>query len=168
MKVVITGIECSGKSTLAAELAAHYGVPPISEFARSYLMEHGPTYTEEDLLSIAMGQVRQERQATNKGIAPIICDTSLLVIKIWSEIRFGRCDPWITHSMQKQDWDLFILCDHRIPLEPDPLRDYDLDRDEHHERYRSNLQERGIPFIEVRGSRSDRIIAAVETMETYK
>ena len=72
MKVVITGIECSGKSTLAAELAAHYGVPPISEFARSYLMEHGPTYTEEDLLSIAMGQVRQERQATNKGIAPIL------------------------------------------------------------------------------------------------
>lgn len=168
MKVVITGIECSGKTTLAGELAAHYNVSPISEYARFYLTEHGPTYTEGDLLTIAMGQIRKERQAKNQGISPIICDTSLLVIKIWSEIRFGRCDPWITHSIQKQDWDLFILCDHDIPLQPDPLRDYDLDREEHYERYRSSLQELNIPFIEVSGQLSARLNAAIETMETYK
>jgi len=104
VKVVITGIECSGKSTLA-------------------------------------GQLNQEKQANSNGIDPIICDTSLLVIKIWSEIRFGRCHQWIIDRIARQDWDLFLLCDHHIPLEADPLRDYDLDR---------------------------RINTAIETLATYK
>jgi nicotinamide riboside kinase len=168
MKVVITGIECSGKSTLAAGLADHYGVSYIPEYARTYLTKYGPDYTESDLLTIAKGQVRQEKAAREAGVNPIICDSSLLVIKIWSEIRFGRCDPWITDYIKQQDWDLFILCDHHISLEPDPLRDYDLDREEFHERYRTGLQELGVPYIEVKGPLSDRIKAAIETMATYK
>ncbi len=168
MKVVITGIECSGKSTLAAGLAAHYGVVHLPEYARVYLMEHGPAYSEGDLLTIAQGQLNQEKQANSNGIDPIICDTSLLVIKIWSEIRFGRCHQWIIDRIARQDWDLFLLCDHHIPLEADPLRDYDLDRNEFHERYRSGLKELDIPYHEVRGNINERINTAIETLATYK
>ena len=168
MKVIITGIECSGKSTLAVGLAAHYGVTHLPEYARAYLMEHGSNYTELDLLSIAHGQLNQEREASSNGVDPIICDTSLLVIKIWSEIRFGRCHPWIIDNIAQQDWDLFLLCDHHIPLEADPLRDYDLDRNDFHDRYRAGLLELDIPYHDVSGTTQQRINAATRIIATYK
>ena len=45
-KVVVIGPESTGKSTLCQQLAEHYGVSWVPEYARQYLLEHGTNYME--------------------------------------------------------------------------------------------------------------------------
>ena len=63
LRVSLTGPESTGKSTLAAQLAAHYGTSFAPEFAREYLAESGPHYTARDLEEIARGQLAAEAEA---------------------------------------------------------------------------------------------------------
>jgi nicotinamide riboside kinase len=55
LRVSLTGPESTGKSTLAAQLAAHYGTTFAPEFAREYLADSGPHYSPKDLEEIARG-----------------------------------------------------------------------------------------------------------------
>ncbi|MDB2444578.1 ATP-binding protein, partial [Gammaproteobacteria bacterium] len=92
--IVITGAECSGKTTLATQLSKRWGRPLVPEIARNYL-EKTPNYHRDDLLIIAKLQHEKEREILNQSLNKIICDTDLLVIMIWSEFKYGTCDPWI-------------------------------------------------------------------------
>ena len=55
--ITIVGPESSGKTTLARQLAAHYGCPWVPEYAREYLEGLGRMYEEHDLEAIAQGQL---------------------------------------------------------------------------------------------------------------
>ncbi|MCK7575180.1 MAG: ATP-binding protein [Chromatiales bacterium] len=94
-RVVFTGPESSGKSTLAEQLAAHFAVPLVPEFARAWILgklaRTGGNCVLEDVLAIAYGQQAAEDQAA-AGLAGdgfLICDTDVLTIRIWSECFFG-------------------------------------------------------------------------------
>lgn len=133
-KIIVTGPESSGKTTLARMLAAHYQAPLVDEQARAYLNALGRPYVELDLLAIA----QQQRAAEEKGegmaretSSPlVICDTDLLTIRIWSLVKFGRCDPWITQMLVDHKPHHSILCSPDIPWEPDPLREDPHGRDQ--------------------------------------
>ena len=58
--VVLTGPECTGKSTLAKQLASHYHTVYIPEYAREYIENLDRPYTFEDVLHIAATQVKQK------------------------------------------------------------------------------------------------------------
>jgi len=51
--ILITGPESSGKSTLAKRLGMQFDFLVLDEYARDYLEQHGPTYTQETILDIA-------------------------------------------------------------------------------------------------------------------
>lgn len=59
-KIVVIGPESTGKSTLCELLAKHYNTLWCPEYAREYLLKHCITYTYDDLLSIAKGQLKME------------------------------------------------------------------------------------------------------------
>ncbi|MBK8339574.1 MAG: ATP-binding protein [Flavobacteriales bacterium] len=59
-RIVITGPESSGKTTLCRLLAMHFGVPWVVEQARGYLDAIGRPYVEADLLIIARSQIGAE------------------------------------------------------------------------------------------------------------
>ena len=61
-KIVVIGPESTGKSTLCAELAAHYQTIWVEEYARQYLSEHGTKYSFDNLLTIAKGQIENEEK----------------------------------------------------------------------------------------------------------
>ena len=44
LRVVLTGPECTGKSTLTAHLACRFGIPSAMEYARMVLEARGPAY----------------------------------------------------------------------------------------------------------------------------
>lgn len=94
IKVVITGTECSGKTTLAENLAQHYQVPYVPEYAREYLNNLDRPYLQSDLRHIAIGQLELEKKYIANDL--IICDTSMLVIKVWSQIKYNSVHPWLT------------------------------------------------------------------------
>ena len=152
-KIVLTGPESSGKTTLAAQLAEHFGTAWVPEFARQYLAGLGRPYTADDLLEIARGQMALEDElvgAATNGL--LFLDTSLEVLKIWSEVCFDRCHPEILELLQLRLPDHYLLCLPDLPWAADPQRENPGDRDALLDIYRKELTSLGVPISEVGGS----------------
>ena len=167
--VVLTGPESCGKTTLAEQLSEHTRAPLVTESSRDYLDQKisGDShfrYSEIDLLEIASQQHKQETQALDSKPGLLICDTDLLVLIIWSEVRFGHCHPWIldtfrdTLGLYKRH---YLLCDHDIPWEADALRENPSSRGELFELYRQKLEYFGLEYSVMTGSRDNRLHAAM-------
>jgi nicotinamide riboside kinase len=124
LKIILTGPESCGKTTLARQLAEHFDVPLVEEYVREYFEKKqtsrrkigtGNQYKEADLKEIAMGQIAAEKKAESALFKQLkhkkrankppffICDTDVLTIKIWSEEKYGRCDKWIIEQVQIPD-----------------------------------------------------------------
>lgn len=155
-KVVVTGPESSGKSSMAESLSVYFNAPLVVEYSRVYLNEQSGHYKKEDLVSIAKGQLQLEHLARKQDSNLIICDTSLEVIKIWSEYRYNTCDPFITQMLERSLPDLYLLMKPDIPWEADPLRENPYDRDELYALYLKELKQSGVPFYEIGGFGEDR------------
>lgn len=157
IKVIVTGAESTGKSTLASSLARHYKAPLVEEYARTYLSHLHRPYDYGDLLTIAKGQLKAEHKASIQQPPLLICDTSLLVIKIWSEYKYGTLDDWIDQQFSKQVCDLYILPHYDIPYEADPLRENPLSRHILYQIYLDTLKYHDLPHMIVTGSPSARV-----------
>lgn len=158
-KVVITGPESSGKTTLALDLSAHFDAPWVPEQARPYLEARQGLYGEADLLRIAHAQLEAEDMHTGTDL--LICDTDLITIRIWGEEKFGRSDPWIVRATEQRTYDHWLLCSPDIPWEPDPLRENPHDRERLFEVHRDLLTRLGLPFTVISGDPDERLRAAV-------
>lgn len=168
-RISLTGPEASGKSTLAAQLAAHYGTAFVPEYARQYLTAHGPQYTLADVERIARGQLRHE-DAARAALAPqkpLFCDTDLLVIKIWLENAFGTCPAWILAALSRPRYALTLLLAPDLPWAPDPLREHPdpAQRWRFYELYLAELQRRSWPFAEISGTYAQRLAQARAAVE---
>ena len=122
-KVVLIGPESTGKTTLAAYLAEHFNTIWVPEYARAYLEGLERPYEERDLLEIAKGQLRTEDELAGKARDLLICDTDLIVLKVWGEHNYGRSHPWILEQIEKRKYDLYLLTYPDIPWVGDPQRE---------------------------------------------
>jgi NadR type nicotinamide-nucleotide adenylyltransferase len=160
-KIAITGPESTGKSQLAEELAAHYNTVFVPEYARGYIDRLKRAYDQNDIFEIARGQIREESRMKQKANRILFCDTELIVTKIWSEVRYGSCDPWILQMIEKNKYDLFLLCNIDLPWEEDPQREHPHMREKLFQLYFEELTERGFPFRVVSGIGKDRLMNAI-------
>jgi nicotinamide riboside kinase len=153
--IVITGPESSGKTTLASQLSDCWKSPLVPEVARDYLKGKN-SYQQHDLLKIAKQQHKQEQTFLSHSPERMVCDTDLLVIMIWSEVKYGHCDPWITTTFencieQKTSSRYYYLCDSNIPWQADPLRENPHNRDELFDLYLQKIQEYELDHSIVKG-----------------
>lgn len=166
-KVCIIGPECTGKSELATVLAKYYQTACVAEYARAYLNKLGRPYEQYDLTKIAHGQVRMEDEWMSEAKRVLVCDTNLLVIKIWSEHKYGNCDKEILELIKNRSYDLYLLTYIDVPWEADPQREHPDKREHFWHLYKNEITHSGIPFIEIAGTRDERMqksIAAIDTM----
>ena len=191
-KIVVIGPESTGKSTLCEQLAAHYKTNWIPEYAREYLLKNGTNYKYEDLFEIAKGQMRLEDDFTktwhmergkelNKtkykltGPAashlgyPLILDTNLYVMKVWSEIAFNKCDNRILTQIAMRQYDLYLLCNPDLPWAPDSLREYpDLKtRERIYHFYKEAMVKQKTTWTDIKGNYEERFqqaVAAIDAM----
>ena len=159
--IVITGPESSGKTTLANQLSNHWQIPLVPEVARDYLKEKIP-YQKHDLLKIAERQHKEEEALLSHFPKKIICDTDLLVIMIWSEAKYGHCNPWIYNTFEKSierqaSSRYYYLCDSKIPWQADQLRENPDNRDELFDSYLQKLKEYQLPHRILKGKQQDRL-----------
>lgn len=145
-KIILTGPESSGKTTLCNYIANHFKLSQSKEYARKYLKKKGKEYIQEDLLKIAKGQLNSEKVNT-------VLDTDLITIKIWSEYKFGNCDNWILEKIEEQKNEIrfYLLCKPDIPWEPDLLRENPNDRMKLFEVYKMELENLGHTYYIVEG-----------------
>jgi len=163
-KIIITGPESTGKTTLAQQLAQHYQTVCVPEYARDYIDQLNRSYEEYDLLEIAKGQVsREDEFAAKHNPDLLICDTSLLVIKVWSKVKYQRCHPWILEQFNQRQVDLYLLTFPDIPWEPDPQREHPHQREMLFQLYQQELQKK--LHVVVRGSREQRLHTAIEAID---
>ncbi len=165
-KVCVTGPECTGKSDLSQYLAEYYKTSWVQEYARAYLDKLNQSYQQVDLTEIAHGQLRMEDEWMNECNRVMICDTNLLTIKIWSEFKYGNCDPDIINKMKSRTYDLYLLCNIDLPWEEDPQREHPDKRAELWSIYKNEIIKTGVPFVEIRGDRSTRTAIATEAINT--
>lgn len=162
IRIAITGPESTGKTTLAMALAEYYPAPWVPEFAREYLAKLGRPYERKDLLEIAKGQLQSEELSAKDNPELLICDTEMLVIKIWSEIGFGLVDSFVLNEYYTRKYDLFILCGTDLPWEFDPMREHPEKREELYALYKKDLIAQGKNFIEIFGSKEERLKKAAD------
>ncbi len=167
-RILILGPESTGKSTLAADLANHFGEPWVPEFAREYLEQINRPYLFEDLFEIGKGQVALEDKLAEKAKKFLFCDTDLRVIHIWSEHRFGKTDPWVLEEIDRRTYDLILLTDTDLPWTPDPLREYpELEmRVYFFNKYLNLAKGSGFPLIIIRGDRRNRLSKAIRAINS--
>ena len=166
-KIAITGPESTGKSMLAEQLAAHFHSVWVPEFAREYLDKLGKPYEEKDILQIARGQLKQEAIMMKSASEYLFCDTDMLVTKIWSDVKYNRCDPWILKNFEIHRYGLYLLCDIDLPWEFDPLREHPDRRRFLFDLYFNELKSRNFPFAVIRGTGPDRLHHAITTIHHF-
>jgi NadR type nicotinamide-nucleotide adenylyltransferase len=124
-KIAIVGPESTGKSTLAKELAKYYAVPWVPEFARYYCANLTKPCTLDDEINMFYGQVALEQAVLATADTDfVICDTTFLTIKVWSDEFFGQTPGFVIDALNDHPYDFYILLDIDLPWEDDPLRDF--------------------------------------------
>jgi len=164
-RVAITGSESTGKSMLSKQLAEHYQTAWVPEYAREYLDQLGRSYEEEDLLAIALGQLNLEKNVETQTGRYLFSDTELLVVKIWSDVKYKRCDPRILEMLEAQQYDLYLLCYIDIPWEYDPQREHPHLREHLFNLYHDEMLERNWNFRIVSGLGITRLKNAIKFVE---
>src|SRR5687767_14337304 len=89
--VVVTGSECTGKSTLARDLADALGVECVPEYVRTFveIVGGGPQFSDHG--PIARGQRALEDEYRARATGLLIHDTDLLCTVAYCRAYFGRC-----------------------------------------------------------------------------
>lgn len=168
MRVVITGPECTGKTTLTGQLAAHYQAKGIPEFARDYVAGLNRHYTYQDVEHIAKVQRDQINDGANPGVRLLFMDTYLIVTKIWFEVVYHQVPKWIEEELQRKQIDLFLLCTPDIPWTPDPVRENGGEmREKLFMMYRNELERLGFCYALVSGNEEQRLNNAIEAVNAF-
>jgi len=146
LKIIVTGPESSGKTTLCKALSKHFNLPFSRENAREYLDLLNRDYNQDDLLKIAKKQLKS-------GENTQLLDTDLITIKIWSKYKYGNCDKWILEEIEKQKTEnrFYLLCSPDIPWQEDFQRENPNDRDELFAIYKKELERLGHNYFIVEG-----------------
>jgi NadR type nicotinamide-nucleotide adenylyltransferase len=156
-KVAIVGPESTGKTVLARMLAEHFHTEWVPEYAREYLDRINRPYTRDDLEIIALEQINLEDHMAKKVDNLLVCDTTLLVIKIWSEFKYGDCPDWIEDEVKHRFYDLLFLTYIDVPWVKDPQREHPHKRQFLYNLYTRELQQLGFEFVVIKGSIQERI-----------
>lgn len=125
MKIAVVGPESTGKSTMAQHLAQALGTFCVPEYARYYCKHLNRQYTLQDEVNMFYGQI-----ALEEAIIPLaknnilVCDTTILTVKIWCDHLFGSTPKEVTTEIRARSYDFYLLMDIDLPWEDDPLRDF--------------------------------------------
>ena len=164
-KIILTGPESTGKTTLARQLAEQFQTVWVPEYARIYIDQLNRPYESTDLLDIAKGQLEMENYLLQYANRFIFCDTNMIVMKVWSEFKYGKCDPWILEQLETRNYDAYILCDVDVPWEFDEQREHPNHRNELLKQYEQELIFYKKKYIKIEGSKEERLSNVLSYLE---
>lgn len=166
-RVVVTGSESTGKTTLAAMLAADFAAPWSPEEARRYVERVARALAAEDVEPIARGQLAGEECAVAAASALAIHDTDLVSTMVYARHYYGACPAWIEQAARQRRADLYLLCHPDVPWIADGLQhDRGFLREEMHALFVAALAEVGALVVHIRGDWAARRVMGRRAIET--
>jgi NadR type nicotinamide-nucleotide adenylyltransferase len=171
-RVCVVGPESTGKSTLARNLATHFGTTWVPEYARTLLEPRAAPnetarVTREDLLPIARGQMASEEALARNAERVIVSDTDALTTLLWSDLLFGEHDAALEELAARHTHELYLLTSPDVPYVQDAVRYAPKERAAFFDRLRSELESRKRRYVVLEGdwqTRKARAIAAVDEL----
>lgn len=169
-RIIVTGAESTGSTTLAQALAQHVGCDWVPEYGRAYTASRpgGPpaTWQDGEFVDIAERQNALENAAAARSTTGwLVCDTDALSTCIWQERYMGRATAPVRAVAEAQITPYArILSGDEIPFVDDGQRDGAHIRHAMQARLRKALagpEGRAVPWLEVHGTVRERLDAAM-------
>ena len=158
-RVCLTGVESTGKSTLAPLLAAHFGAAVMLEYGRAWAETLGTDFNQAVLREIAIGHIAARAEIEAGDPALIVEDTDIVMTSAWAAMLHGRRDPMLTAI--RADADLYLLFSPDTPWVDDGTRQFGgAARARFHSIIADELALRGITPVVIAGDWLQREIAA--------
>jgi nicotinamide riboside kinase len=168
MKILVTGPECSGKTTISNWISRQYDIGLCIEMARPYLQSRKGKYDYDSLHEMALLQQFEQNRICN-AFVDWVCDTDLMTIIIWSKEVFGKSnDIWHQMWLDTSDYDVILLCKPDIPWEYDVLRENPNDRDRLYDVYAKFLNDNNKVFIVLEGQLNQRKMVVEKNLTIKK
>ncbi len=167
---MLIGPECTGKTWLAGELAALYGVPWSREYAREYVERHGENLTLADVDPIGRGQKLAEDAAMARAVADaapiVVLDTDLVSTAVYSRHYYSDCPAWIEQQAARRQGELYLLHHIDVPwVEDGRQREQPARRLELYERFSATLAAAGARVVPIRGLWEERRRRGVQAVD---
>lgn len=163
-RVVVTGSESVGKTTLATQLASHHHALCVPEFVRGYAERKQGPIDVPDHWPIARGQVEQEAiylsKAAELGHSLLVQDTDLLSTVAYCYHYTSGCDAGIERLAAERCADHYLLLDIDVPWVFDGIRDRGDRRAEVQALFVETLERFGAPFTLITGTWGERMALA--------
>ncbi len=165
-RIVLTGAESTGKSTLADKLARHYAEPCTGEYVREHVAGLDRPLGPQDLDPIAKGQIAEEDRGLVHARALVFHDTNLLSSIVYARHYFDESQPWVEEAFAARSYALYLLCMPDIPWVPDAgQRESPQARAQLHRVFTETLERRRLPYVRIAGESSDRFRAAIAAID---
>lgn len=165
LHVTLIGSECTGKTTLASELARRFGTAWVPEAARLAAQAKRTPLESADVERIAHSHIAAAQQATHRAQRLLILDTDLVSTLVYSLHYYGSCPDWLRREARARLAGLYLLHHPDVPWLPDPARDRGDRRQEMHELFREALAALGARVADIRGDWQTRERIAVAAIE---
>lgn len=166
-KIAVVGPESTGKSTLSKQLAEYYDTVWVPEYAREYCEKLTAPCTWQDEINMFKGQLALEERLLPKANKILICDTTFITVKIWSEYTFGKSPQEVLDELPRRTYDFYLLMDIDLPWVEDPLRDFPHQRAYFMNIWRKELDSLQANYVTISGSNETRFKNAVRYINQY-
>lgn len=166
-KVAVVGPESTGKSTISAQLADHYQTVWVPEYSREYCSKLTGPCGWQDEINMFRGQLALEEELTPKANKLLICDTTFITVKIWSDYVFGKAPEEVLTELPRRHYDLYLLMDIDLPWEDDPLRNFPDLREYFMDVWKKELNALGANYSIISGTHDVRKMNAIDTVNKF-
>ena len=166
-KIAVVGPESTGKSTMSAFLAEHYHTIWVPEYAREYCEKLTEPPTWQDEINMFHGQIALEKDMLPSANNILICDTTFITVKIWSDHIFGKSPQVVTDELPKHPYDLYLLLNIDLPWQDDPLRDFPTLREHFMDIWYKELDALNANYVVISGTGQNRYDSAVTAIDTF-
>ncbi len=172
IRIVVTGPESTGKSTIAALLGDRLHAPVVREAARLYAEAQLATNLERTLSAahvepIARLAMTLEAEALAARPAVAVFDTDLVSTVVYARHYYGSAPAWVEAEARERRGDLYLLCATDLPWTPDGIRDRPSAREELLGAFGDALCEFGCTAEWVEGTGVARVERAVRALTQH-
>jgi HTH-type transcriptional regulator, transcriptional repressor of NAD biosynthesis genes len=168
LRVCLLGAESTGKTTLAATLAAAYGTVWNPEYGRVYTEVGRPRaapWTSDEFAHIARVHCWYEDFLAGLARDVLFTDTDAFTTAVFHEAYLGEPARGFDELVSRR-YDLYLVCGLDVPWARDGLREFEAARRRHHDTYVAHARGSGAPWLLVEGALDHRVASAVAAVDS--
>ena len=169
-RIIITGPESTGKSTLSKQLADYYQTIYLPEYARTYIENLNRHYNYNDLVKIAKMQIKLEKEFYEKANIFLFIDTGLIITKIWFQEVYNKYPAWLDEAIGDSLPEFYLMCNFDLPWKNDHVRENGSNERRKYlmNRYIQEIESYKVKYYNISGQGKKRLQKAIKYIDNHR